>query len=252
MRRFLLTLTLVSFSASAQPAPQHAQPPTVVKVEMPPANPWMRLVELVIPGVIGAGLALFGVWLTNKNNAATNAANRQHEFHIERMKAETAARYKSLDNNWAFRKDVYINLIKATIKLESAIHEVGRQVTTYHELSTATPVHTFNLETARQRLYEATKRLCSLQDAFTITAYLAPIATADDVLPLIEEMKQGFSPDNVANLKTIESTAIWTRERSDKLDVLCIRQTIYRVDRGGDGRYRFAAAHAMGVSSASR
>jgi phage terminase large subunit GpA-like protein len=31
-----------------------------------------------------------------------------------------------------------------------------------------------------------------------------------------------------------------------------IRQTNYRVDRGGDWRYRFAATQATGVSSASR
>ena len=114
MRRFFLTFTVISLAGWSQPAQQPAQPPIAVKVEMPPTNPWMRMMELVIPGIIGAGLALFGVWLTNKNNAATNAANRQHELDVERIKDEIAPQAKSRDNRWEFRKDVYVNLITAT------------------------------------------------------------------------------------------------------------------------------------------
>jgi hypothetical protein len=40
----------------------------------------MRIGELAIPALLGAGLALLGVHRTNKNNAATNAANRVHEL----------------------------------------------------------------------------------------------------------------------------------------------------------------------------
>jgi hypothetical protein len=121
MRRFLLTLTVLSVPGWSQPAQQSAQPPIVVKVEMPPTNPWVHLVEIVVPGIIGAGLALFGVWLTNKNNAATNAANRQHALDIEKIKDQIAAEAKSRDNRWEFRKDVYLNLITATSSLLVAL-----------------------------------------------------------------------------------------------------------------------------------
>jgi hypothetical protein len=117
MRRFLLTLSIITTFGWSQPAQQQGQPPLVVKVEMPSTNPWLRVVELVVPVIFGAGLALFGVWLTNKNNAATNLANRQHQLAVERIKAEIAARYKSYDNQWAFRKDIYVNVIKATSDL---------------------------------------------------------------------------------------------------------------------------------------
>jgi hypothetical protein len=93
MRRVLLTLFLISVSGWSQAAQQPAQPPIVVQVQMPPANPWMRLVELVVSGIIGAGLALFGVWLTNKNNAAENEANRKHQFEVN-----------SRQKRWEFRK----------------------------------------------------------------------------------------------------------------------------------------------------
>src|ERR1035441_3602085 len=114
MRRVLLTLFLISVSGWSQAAQQPAQPPIVVQVQMPPANPWMHLVEIVVPGIIGAGLALFGVWLTNKNNAATNAANRKQQLDVERIKDEIAAVAKSRDNRWAFRKDIYSGTVKST------------------------------------------------------------------------------------------------------------------------------------------
>ena len=51
MRRFLLTLTVLSISGWSQPLQQQAQPPIVVKVEMPPTNVWVHLVELIVPGI---------------------------------------------------------------------------------------------------------------------------------------------------------------------------------------------------------
>jgi hypothetical protein len=48
--------------------------------------------------VLGAGLALFGVWLTNRNNAATNAADRRHALdleRVERIQDKVAAEAKS-------------------------------------------------------------------------------------------------------------------------------------------------------------
>jgi len=113
MRRFLLALTVLSFSAWSQPAQQQAQLPIVVQVQMPPTNPsWMHLVELVVPGIIGAGLALFGVWLTNKHNAATNAANRKHE--LEKL---------SLDHSFGLKRDVLLRVTQTLVQTLTALKE---------------------------------------------------------------------------------------------------------------------------------
>jgi hypothetical protein len=105
MRRFLLSLTFISFSAWSQPGQPQAQPPIVVQVQMPPSNPWVHLVELVLPGIIGAVLALFGVWLTNRNNAANNADNRQHE--LKKMNRE---------HSFVLKRDVLMRITQSLVQ----------------------------------------------------------------------------------------------------------------------------------------
>jgi hypothetical protein len=99
MRRFLLVLTVISFAGWSQPAQPQAQPPIVVQVQMPPETLWTTLLKLAIPTLLGAGLGagltLYGVRLTNKHNAAENAANRRHQLQVETAKAELAANYRS-------------------------------------------------------------------------------------------------------------------------------------------------------------
>jgi hypothetical protein len=112
MQRSFLMLTAISFSAWSQPAQQQAQSPIVVQVQMPPTNPWMHLVELVVPGIIGAGLALFGVWLTNKHNAATNAANRKHE--LEKL---------NLDHSFGLKRDVLMRVTQTLVQTLTALKE---------------------------------------------------------------------------------------------------------------------------------
>lgn len=176
MRRFLLILTAITFSVWSQPTQQQAQPPIVVQVQMPPTNPWMHLVELVVPGIIGAGLALFGVWLTNKYNAATNAANRQHQLHLERMKDETAAQAKSRDNRWEFLKEVYVNLLNAATDL----------IDIYAQASSYAPrlsgPHSEQITLRFQSLTTAYKEALS---RFLRHADVAPLALADEVAPLV-------------------------------------------------------------------
>jgi hypothetical protein len=120
MRRRFLILTFLSTTAWSQPAPQQTHLPPVVKVEMPtsnPPNPWIHFAELILPGIIGASLALFGVWLTSRQNARTNTANRQHQLDVEIAKAKIAAEYRSRDSRWEFRKSVYTDLLTATTVL---------------------------------------------------------------------------------------------------------------------------------------
>ena len=80
MRRFLLLFTVFTFAGWSQPALPQAQPPIVVQNQTPPTNTVTHIIELVVPGIMGGGIALFGVWLTNRRNAVTNTANRQHEL----------------------------------------------------------------------------------------------------------------------------------------------------------------------------
>jgi hypothetical protein len=68
MRRFLLTLTLLSFSGLSQPAQQQAQPPIVVKLEMPPTSHRDRIDLLEafgppIAAVVALIIGLTQLWL---------------------------------------------------------------------------------------------------------------------------------------------------------------------------------------------
>jgi len=110
MRRSLLTLTAIGFSAWSQPAPQQAQPPIVVQVQMPPTNPWVHLVELVVPGIIGAGLALFGVGLTNKHQRSLNETN--HAYEIRKWHGE---------QQFQLKKEFYFTLIRTAYDLQENV-----------------------------------------------------------------------------------------------------------------------------------
>src|ERR1039458_7775654 len=141
MRRLFLILTVLSVPGWSQlSAQQPAQPPIVVKVEMPRTNPWVHLVELVVPGIIGAGIAFLSAWLTNKRNAAENAANRENQLRVEIAKDRIAAEAKSRDNRWAFRKDVYVNLITATSGLIRAYSGIATTVGQAVQLAQELPV----------------------------------------------------------------------------------------------------------------
>jgi hypothetical protein len=139
----------------SQPAQQPAQPPLVVKVEMPPTNPWTHLAEPVVPGIIGFLSAIIAVWLTQRNQ-------RRLEFH----KAELAAKYKSRDSRWTFRKDVYVNLINATTDLDLAFSTLLRLNAIYDN-----------------NAYD--REVMPPLKKFLRYAALAPIATADPVPALV-------------------------------------------------------------------
>jgi hypothetical protein len=53
MRRVMLSLTFITFLAWSQPAQRQAQPPVVVRVELPLADSWTQLGNLA-PGIITA------------------------------------------------------------------------------------------------------------------------------------------------------------------------------------------------------
>ena len=116
MRRSLLTLTAIGFSAWSQPAPQQAQPPVVVQVQMPPESIWTTLGKLAIPTVLGAGLGagltLYGVGKTNKHNESENAANRKHE--LEKLNRE---------HSFGLKRDVLTHVTQSLIQTFTALKD---------------------------------------------------------------------------------------------------------------------------------
>lgn len=180
MQRWLFIFTFSSLAGWSQPAQQQAQPPIAVQVQMPPTNPWMHIFELVVPGIIGAGLALIGVWLTNRNNAATNAANRQHALEVERSKDEIAAQAKSRDNRWEFRKDIYVKLINSVTDIVSIASKLQHLANSVPSLN-APPTPEF-----LSQLKDNTVVLSSAAMQFARYAGLAPLAKADSISRVLQ------------------------------------------------------------------
>lgn len=171
MRRFLLTLTFITISAWSQPAQQQAQQPLVVRVQTPP-NVWMHLAELVLPGIIGFAGALIAVWFTQR-----------HQRQLELHKAELAAKYKSQDNRWEFRKDVYVNLLSSITDCISVLAQ-------FHDLQLLYPAKSDNPDNPdvdlRNRLADQRAKFMSASATFIRYADQAPLADiAGSVFPII-------------------------------------------------------------------
>jgi hypothetical protein len=190
MRRSFLSFTVLSLAAWSQPAPQQAQPLIVVKVEMPPEGIWTSLFKLVIPTILGAGLGagitLYGVSKTNKHNATENAADRENQLQVEAAKANIAAEAKSRDNRWAFRKDVYVNLINATTDLIRfyANLRLTNAKTAVVERNAPDAARRFHEE---QERVEHWKQFRMVTDTLMKHLHLAKLATADEVFPALEK-----------------------------------------------------------------
>ena len=199
MRRVLLSLTIFGVSALSQPAP--AQAPIVAQMQTPSSNPWIHFAELIVPGVIGAGLALFGVWLTNRNNATTNAANRQHQLEVEIAKAKIAAEYRSNDNRWDFRKTIYVALVTSTSDVTSLLSQMLNMAATYPSDTPVTPHLQKQIDGYADKLLVAFT-------AFNRNASLAPLATADKVNSSIQSqaaqlIELGAQPKTVKTLQAM-------------------------------------------------
>jgi len=195
MRRSLIILAAIGYSAWSQPAQQSTQPPTVVQVQMPLESIWTTLVKLAIPTILaaglGAGLALYGVGKTNKHNEAENAANRKHQLQLEIAKAEIAAKYRSRDNQWAFRKDVYVNILTTCDALVNALDAVAEIQRT---INAKGPGH----EALLPLQLESMNNIVRHQEEFSRYALLAPLAMAEHVAPLVANAtKEQQSAENL-------------------------------------------------------
>jgi hypothetical protein len=140
-----------------------------VHVQTPPPNSWMHVVELVLPGIIGFAGALIAVWFTQR-----------HQRQLELHKAERAAKYKSQDNRWEFRKDVYVNLL-------TSITDCILVLAQFHDLQMLFPAKSDNPDVAfRKRLTDQRAIFMSASARFIRYADQAPLADiAGSVFPII-------------------------------------------------------------------
>jgi hypothetical protein len=221
MRRSLLIFTLLSVPCWPQPAAQQpAQPPIVAKVEMPPTNPWVHLVELVVPGIIGAGLALFGVWVTNKRNAAENAANRENQLRLEIAKDKIAAEAKSRDNRWAFRKDVYSGLIRTICNILMDYNEGLAINRVYLEHFNDPQV----MADFAHELKDRNPRTRAAANDFFIYSNLSPLAMASWVVEKITEVVPVVNPQSDGDLTSpdyAQTVAVEMKALNSLLNLIC-------------------------------
>jgi hypothetical protein len=103
---------------------------------------------------------------------------------VETIKDEIAAGAKSRESRWAFRKDVYVNLVTATSDIIRAFAEkIGLENL---RLTRDLRDEQYAVALQSKRVANLTTLEQGLKLFFTYTA-LAPLATADEVQPLISE-----------------------------------------------------------------
>jgi hypothetical protein len=167
MRRIFLTLTFISFAGWSQAQPQ-AQPPRAPNLSTNPSpNPWVQFGSLA-PGIITALTALAAVWLTQR-----------HQLRLEIAKAEIAAKYKSQDRRWEFRKELHVALNRSTVDV----------LLTQTKLLQYARLRNLESEAVRD---DALQNILLIQDelnlkarAFWSCVCLAPLATAEGVYPIV-------------------------------------------------------------------
>lgn len=188
MRRFLLMLTVISFSAWSQPAQQQAQAPNAnvrpansTNQPLNAPNPWTQIGNLA-PGIITALSVLVAVWLTQR-----------YQLRLEFHKAELAAKYKSQDNRWAFRKDVYVNLVNSLTTVITCYDLVYLKANEAQETPDIS--------------HETNEKLKLAFDQFMIHVHLASLATAEEVDHLVQNQLPKFVKISETDSATVEDYA---------------------------------------------
>ena len=164
---------------------------------MPTESILIMLLKVVLPTILGAGLGagitLYGLRQNNKHNAAENKANRDHQLQVEIAKAEIAAKYKSQDNRWAFRKDVYVNLITSASGLIRAWSSIARDMTLANQLEQErTPLTDSRMAGVLERLTSHIDDQHAHGKVFSAYVSLSPLAIAEDVVPLVTSTWEKF------------------------------------------------------------
>jgi predicted pyridoxine 5'-phosphate oxidase superfamily flavin-nucleotide-binding protein len=101
---------------------------------------------------------------------------------VESIKDEISAGAKDRDNRWAFRKEIYCELVRVLSDLEDAYHEA---VTIETIVTTENPSGQM-LQQLDDRRHAIAQRMSDHMQQFAKLARLAPLATADPISSAIQ------------------------------------------------------------------
>jgi hypothetical protein len=101
-------------------APVLVNPPIMVRVQNPVEDPWVSILKLLLPGVVGALSALVAVWITSRTTRRNLETSRRHED-------EAANR----DRDFELKKSTYFEITKGAYVFEE---HVLRYRTLHHSI----------------------------------------------------------------------------------------------------------------------
>jgi hypothetical protein len=195
---------------------------------------WLMLILQIggVGAVVALAVAITGKWLWEKFNAAFDSyvtAYSQQQANInarianlqklaeeqaqltrtvESIKDEIAAQAKSRDNRWAFRKDIYCQLVAATSQL------LDYEIAVSYFLQTSGDPKSDPKQQV-ERLHASRKDRQKTLHSFFQAIALAPLATADEIRTAISGFRLRLKdPD------TIEDSEYNVKHLSGFLDTL--------------------------------
>jgi hypothetical protein len=112
---------------------------------------------------------------------------------VESIKDDIAAQRKSQDNQWAFRKDVYVNLITAASGLIRAWSGVATNMSEAIRLKhEQIPLTDLRMAGVIKRLNSDIDDQVAHGNVFATYVSLSPLAIAEDVVPLVTSTWERF------------------------------------------------------------
>src|SRR5664280_1885710 len=110
-------------------------------------------------------------------------------------------------------RDIHVNLIKATTDQNSSTKDMAKTFMKYHQAKEATPVNQATLQRCGKDMQMALDKLTDANRTFDIYSNLAPLAMADDVLPLISAIQNALalSPSQEVNVDQPDTITAFDR-----------------------------------------
>ncbi len=215
-------------ATASAPRGQHIREqmaPPVVKVEMPPENAATHIIDVLLQGGSGAAFALFGVWLTNKNNRQTNEANHAHEENRWQQQRQ-----------WELKRDLLIRVAQSFVLThEAAIKwcEMDRWVE--HTESRGAEIERGEKEKAARARLEAADRLNEILPQMAQATAAVALCASQKTLDAIQECQRMLSSAHI-QLRNSRGTGqiIASREQSQRiLEVLRLARADLGVTESG-------------------
>jgi hypothetical protein len=178
-----------------QPLTVKVETPIPVKVETPAQRPWVRLLEILLSGIVGASGALIAVGLNNKHNAAENAANRNLE--LEKLNRE---------HSFGLKRDA---LTRVTQSLVQTIHtlEVWSHARTNPEYLENSGASTAEIQQAMEDIEKAWVEFRLSRTELSQNIASASLAVSDDLWKSAQTIAQSIDD---ANLHASNRDSGWT------------------------------------------